>query len=892
VTLPPGIRIGAYEIVAAIGAGGMGEVYRARDTKLGREVAVKVLPPHLTHDRERLTRFEREARLLATVNHPNIAAIYGLDDSTATTALILELVEGQTLADVLKSGRMPVATALSYARQIIDALDAAHEKGIVHRDLKPANIKISPDGVVKVLDFGLAKIADDEAARPDVSQSPTVTAIGTRVGVILGTAAYMSPEQARGKAVDKRTDVWAFGCVLYEMLTGRGSFHGETVSDTIVAILDREPDWASVPADVPPTVVQLLRHCLEKDLRRRLRDIGDARLMLDTPAVLSPATATAELRPSSKKLPWIVAAVAATAAVAALLWRNATPAVSVPQLGRAIRLTNTPTPEFGPAISPDGKWVAYYASDGRRTDLWVKYLDSGSALNLTAALSLELPARTGIGGLSISPDGTQIAFVARQSATVPQFDTWIMPGPVGGTPRMLIPLGQGLQWSPDGKLITYVIGGSTFGDLLMVAASDGTGARAVVEREGGRHLHYPAWTRDGQSIVFIDTYDTWHTEPSDIYSVPVTGGRPAPVVTSPRRAIYPAPMTAGGLVYAGNPTTLELGLWWRPPDAGKSQPLTNGLGEHTEVRLSADGRRLVATLLDIHQSIMSVPVDPSSAPKPLTEGFGGDIEPNIDPRSGRIVFSSSRAGHRSLWTANADASGATPLTNDPAIDERPAFSPDGQQIAFMSDRDGQRGIWLVNAQGGAPRLLAHQVALDVLSWSRDGRRIFFARPTKELPALASVGVDDGKVEAVATTGAAFSPVCSPTEDVIAYLESVTPQAASPATPAGSRNYIRFMDASGKRLFATLPDQVQFANGFLAWSPDGRRLAGASVSAAAPSQLWVVEPTSATPFRKIADLPVSSRPRGLTWTADGTHVVFGNVAATSDIVMYDVQTQQR
>src|SRR4029079_1588585 len=284
-TLARGTRLGSYEVIAPLGAGGMGEVYRARDKRLGREVAIKVLPESFLADRERLARFEREARLLATLNHQNIAQIYGLDGQPPF--IVMELVAGDTIADRLIGNRgMPVADVLPVARQIIDALDAAHEKGIVHRDLKPANIKVTPEGVVKVLDFGLAKADDGERSASDLSQSPTITSDHTRDGVILGTASYMSPEQARGKVVDKRTDIWAFGCVLFEMLTGRRAFPGETVSDTIGAILHSEPEWNALPAGLAPRFRELLNRCLQKDARLRLRDIGDARYELDaTPEI-------------------------------------------------------------------------------------------------------------------------------------------------------------------------------------------------------------------------------------------------------------------------------------------------------------------------------------------------------------------------------------------------------------------------------------------------------------------------------------------------------------------------------------------------------------------------------------------------------------------------------
>jgi len=275
-----GQQIGPYKLVSHLGAGGMGEVYRARDTKLGRDVAIKVLPARFVADRDRVARFEREARLLATLNHPHIGAIYGFDNAGPRCALVLELVEGPTLADRLQKGPIPLAETLNIAQQIADALEAAHEKGVIHRDLKPANIKVSPNGTVKVLDFGLAKASAGTGATSDFSQLPTLTINDTGEGIVVGTPAYMSPEQARGHTVDKRTDIWAFGCVLYEMLTGRAPFPGDTTSDIIVSVLEREPDWSALPPTTPPNIQQLLRRCLEKPVNARLRDIGDARVEL------------------------------------------------------------------------------------------------------------------------------------------------------------------------------------------------------------------------------------------------------------------------------------------------------------------------------------------------------------------------------------------------------------------------------------------------------------------------------------------------------------------------------------------------------------------------------------------------------------------------------------
>ena len=366
--LNAGTRLGSYEIAAAIGSGGMGEVYRARDTKLDRDVAIKILPELFANDPDRLARFKREAKTLAALNHPNIAQIHGVEDSGGIHALVMELIDGEDLAARIARGPMPVAEALPIAKQIADALDAAHERGIVHRDLKPANIKISHDGTVKMLDFGLAKALETGGdSRADAMNSPTFldsSPQATALGVILGTAAYMSPEQARGRTVDKRADIWAFGVVLYEMLTGRCPFKGDTVTDALAAVVTSDPDWAALPSGIPDRVVDLLRRCLEKDTKQRLRDIGDARAELSAPVSgvthvqgrISPAT----LR-SRQRWIWIAGLLLALligTAIGRLLWRG-TPAVS-PLVSFEVSVPDVP----GPVIAPDGSRIAY-TSRGR-----------------------------------------------------------------------------------------------------------------------------------------------------------------------------------------------------------------------------------------------------------------------------------------------------------------------------------------------------------------------------------------------------------------------------------------------------------------------------------------------------------------------------------------------
>src|SRR5215472_4612566 len=320
--LAPGNKLGPHEIVSPLGAGGMGEVYRARDKRLGRDVALKVLPEAFARDAERMVRFEREAKVLASLNHPNIAVLYGLEESNATRALVMELVEGPMLAERIKQGPMAIEEALPIAKQMTEALEYAHERGIIHRDLKPSNVKLTADGQVKLLDFGLAKALEGEKTEEDLQTSPTLSAAATRAGVMLGTAAYMAPEQARGKRVDRRADIWAFGCVLYEMLTGRSAFSGETISDILAGVIRAEPEWSSLPVAIPPRIRELLRRCLQKDIKQRLQAIGEARIAIEqamagtSEAVVSAASRLIEPQPSWRRaLPWIVSAAGLAAAL-------------------------------------------------------------------------------------------------------------------------------------------------------------------------------------------------------------------------------------------------------------------------------------------------------------------------------------------------------------------------------------------------------------------------------------------------------------------------------------------------------------------------------------------------------------------------------------------------
>ena len=500
-----------YEILGKLGAGGMGEVYRARDSKLGREVAIKVLPAEVAHDAESLARFQREAQVLASLNHPNVAAIFGLEESGGERYLILELVPGKTLAEHIKAQHaLPLEEALPIARQIAEALEAAHEKGIIHRDLKPANIKITPDGKVKVLDFGLAKDVTAVARSGDESQSPTISVAATRAGMILGTAGYMSPEQARGKPLDKRTDIWSFGCVLFEMLAGKMSFAGETVSDTIASILTAEPDWSSLPAGIPRRIENLLRRCLEKNPMRRLRDIGDARIEIEDATATRPGQEAPTAQPASpvtekRRASWpTIAACSAVAAIIALLagfWLAGSrkPAPT----GWKGQMLGGATASMGPRISPDGKTLAFQAMVDNLTQVAVMNPRSGNWTVLTHDRT-----RGFVLDLSWSHDGSKI-----------YFDRWVgakgiysIP-PLGGETRLVLEDAASPEPLPDGS--------------LLVARVD-PDRRLRIYRfwpETGKLRAYNAWPElevgsdfrvfpDGKEAVFFGTAEGFETDPS------------------------------------------------------------------------------------------------------------------------------------------------------------------------------------------------------------------------------------------------------------------------------------------------------------------------------------------------------------------------------------------
>src|SRR4051794_13796133 len=621
-SIAPGARLGPFDVTAPLGAGGMGEVYRARDSRLNRDVAIKVLPPEFATDPARMARFSREAQVLAALSHPNIAAIFGLEESGGATALVMELVEGQTLAERIAAGTIPLDEALDIARQIADALEAAHEKGIIHRDLKPANVKINPEGKVKVLDFGLAKAMDaDPISGGNPANSPTLTLDSTRAGQIMGTAAYMSPEQARGKPVDRRADIWAFGVVLYEMLTGKSMFEGETVSDTLAAVLRADIDLKNPPADTPPKVRRLLQRCLERDPKRRLRDIGDAWIEMDAPD--QPA-AVVVAAPAAKRswLPWVVAALAAAAGLAFGLLRQ--PASEprpvlrslVPQKGfvgflnishDGTRLAYTegalnnlhlglrmmdqfegkmiPSTENSsfPSFSPDGQWIVYSTSQNKVKKMAVA---GGASVTLCDGVTTS--------GAAWGPDDTIVFSGGR--------GLWRVPA-TGGTPEEVTKVdaknGETAhvmpQFLPDGRVLFTIGSGSSF-DSSKVGVLDLKTKQYRAVGQAGAGVRYAPTGH----LLYLRS-GTLFAQPFDLKRAATTGPE-APVIEGVSTIGPPGTVDytfsdSGVLVYvtAANNGSQGTTMIWVDRKGGVS-PITANRQPWGTGRLSPDGTRIATGL--------------------------------------------------------------------------------------------------------------------------------------------------------------------------------------------------------------------------------------------------------------------------------------------------------
>jgi len=739
--LAPGTRLGPYEVTAPLGAGGMGEVYRAKDTRLGREVALKLLPEAFAADPERLARFEREARTLASLNHPHIAQIHGLEDASGTPALVMELVEGPTLADRIAEGALPLDEALPIARQIAEALEAAHDQGIVHRDLKPANVKVRPDGTVKVLDFGLAKaVAGDSgvvAASDAPANSPTITSPAmTMRGVILGTAAYMSPEQAKGKPVDRRADIWAFGCVLFEMLTGRRAFEGEDVSDTLASVLRAEPAWSALPATVPERVRTLVRRCLQRDVQKRLPHIGVARLELAediTAEVASATVGSSSGLPWRAQVTWAAVAIGLSLLVGVAARRTVPTPVALPTVQFEVRPPEGHTfpgangvPRF--SLSPDGTQVVFAAGNpGEFDQLFIRRLDSVDAEPIKGT---ESPASGGdrVQQPFFSPDGLWVAYFSGIESALKRV-------PAAGGPAEVL-----------AKLNTQNCMGSWHDDRILLSSAatqgihwipaDGGALTAVtrLDESKGEAAHlYPQFLPDGRRFIFtVRTRDGAFA----VYGASLDGGPPTRITPSSGMGRFVAP---DQLLYLKGNTLVRQRI---DPATFTLQNAAITVAEgvlvaaNGRVGLSSsdDGTLAYVSGSDNQGSLVVQRRDRSGRQTDSTPVVELVTAPwlRLSPDGRRLAYVGGGGGVWDIWVADVTRRTASRLTSSPETEANPVWSPDGRRVIFRRQMsNGLPAILERDAAGLSPERAIAQGTVETQfypeAWSPDGSTIVFRR---------------------------------------------------------------------------------------------------------------------------------------------------------------------
>jgi Tol biopolymer transport system component len=875
-----GSRLGSYEITAKLGEGGMGEVYRATDTKLRRDVAIKVLPQEFTQDRERLARFEREAQLLAQLHHSNIASIFSMERweqapiSSAGSdagehgvpvpifALVMELVEGPTLAERLESGALPFNESLAVSLQLAQALEEAHEKGIVHRDLKPQNIKASVEGKVKVLDFGLAKAMDPMGAASgpgsasQLAASPTLTLGATQMGVILGTAAYMAPEQAKGFPVDKRADIWAFGVVLYEMLTGLRLFEGDSVPETLSLVLQRAVDFEALPASTPAAVRRLLRRCLERNPKNRLHDIADARIVLEEvraggPTEESTRAPAPSTRPSPAKLAAAALLALGTLAGALYVGRATATAPAAAAAGSSAgfhqfaRLTFQSGLESSPAISPDGEFVAFEANDGGDLDLFLLRVGGQRPIHLTE----DSPADDH--HPAFSPDGRFVAFRSERDGG----GLFVM-GATGESVRRLAAFGDNPAWSPDGRQIVFATEGESDPHArekvseLWVVPSAGGEPRRIFAGDAVQ----PVWSPGGHRIAFWRIHSG--TGIRDVWTVAADGGDPRPVTDRPSVDWNPVWARDGAHLYfvsdrggVTNPWRVAIDERTGEPK-GEPEPVVVPTAWSGQLSLTTDERRLVYRTSQMTSEVRRLTLDPAAGrPAGPLETLVHTAIPavGLDVSVDGLIAFRTAAMQEDVYVLQSDGSGMRKLTDDGAKDRNPVWSPDGRALAFYSNRGGRYEIWTVD---------------------RDGNNL---RQRTEV-------TDPKRTE----VGGALFPIWAPDGRAIAFssFDEVARFVLRDDPVTSAEMEILPVDA-GDGLFV-LP---------LSWSPDGARIAGVRIGQNGQLLGGIVVYELATKSTRFLPLPAPTPPSGhifptLTWLPDSRR---GVIRWGSRLLLVDTTT---
>jgi Tol biopolymer transport system component len=878
-----GRTLSHFKIIAKLGEGGMGEVYRAEDSKLGREVAIKVLPETVSAEPERSARFDREARVLASLNHSSIAAIYSFEHEDSVHFLVMELVEGEDLAERMARGPVPLDEALPIALQIAEALETAHEHGIIHRDLKPANVRVTAEGQVKVLDFGLAKAfepGDGTGADADhLSNSPTLIAQMTRVGALLGTAAYMSPEQARGQEADKRADIWSFGVVLYELLAGKRLFDGASMTDVLAAVVRDDLDFPELPEGVPPSIRGLLARCLDRDPKNRLRDIGEARVRiaraLESPEktgayIAAPSAMVVGGRKSSRPYIWgAMLVLVAAIAVGAITWPWAGRSEPANLLSGATmtRITGFAGSETSAAISRDGKTIACLSDRGGQFDVWVIPVSTGQPYNLTKGLVGGLQSL--LRSVSFSPDGSEVVLAGSQNGRLRRMPL------LGGTPRnWLEPQTIMVSWSPDGSRVVYQT--SDPGDPLIVADGDGSDRREILNAGSGYHQHYPTWGADGW-IYLVRGLE--NTRQMDLWRVRPDGTGSERLVTGTREPVHPTPIDEKTVLFIGqDPDGAGPWLWAFDLERRVARRLSFGLEQYTSLAASANGRRLVASVANPRVSLWQVPI----SGEPATESDVGPFElPTVRalaPRFGPedLFYLSSLGSGDGLWRFRNGTTHEIWKGTEVPLLEPVAVSADGASLALILRQNERNVLHVLSADGAELRTLSSAVdVLGSVSWSPDGAWIVAGGEDLDgLPGLFKVGVDGGRVEKI-VEGQALDPVWSPTEELIVY-EGPQVNAFSPVM--GVRPDGASVDLPSLEILAR-GQRVRFL-------PDGRGLIHMKSSANFRQDFWLLD-LSTLQDRQLTRLDDAGTINTFDITPDGKRIVFDRLSEDSDIVLIEL-----
>ncbi len=861
--LAAGTKLGPYEILAPLGAGGMGEVYRARDTRLNRDVAIKVLPEALANDADRLGRFEQEARTIAALNHPNILGIHDIGADDGAPFLVSEFLEGQTLREKLESGPLPVRRAIEYGLGIAQGLAAAHEKGIVHRDLKPENVFVTRDGRVKVLDFGLAKLVTPEKSHETVV---TLMSPATLPGMVMGTVGYMSPEQVRGEPSDARSDIFSFGAVLYEMLTGKRAFKRATSAETMTAILREEPPELSDTGWQGPLALQrIVARCLEKSVERRFQSASDLAFAIESLSGISTTKSVPQPKSSRAWLPWVVAA---ALVMGTAVWEMSRPAAPPPnplEKARFTRVTDFESVEA--AISPDGRFVAFVSDHDGPFDVWLTQVGTGRMINLTQGNAGPLPGP--LRNVGFSGDGSEI---------------WIGGGDVGMRLR-LMPLTGGAPrnflgekaanpaWSPDGERIVYH--NFTNGDPMFVADRTGANALKIFGDQPALHNHFPTWSPDGRWIYFV--HGTPATKEMDLWRIEPDGRNPERLTQRNTYIKYPTPSGNNTVFYVA-PDGDGSGPWLWAFDLKRkeSRRVSIGLEQYTSVQASADGRKLVATISNPVAGLWTVPILDRVADEHDVKPFTVPTVRALAPRFGgsSLFYLSSLGTGDGLWRLRDGQATEVWKGADGALLETPAVSPDGGRVAIVLRRSGKKQLHVLSSDGAELQPIGEGIVAQGSScWSPDGKWIVTGGNDSTGPGLFKIPLEGGApVRLVA--GQALNPVWSPDGNLIVYagtnVSTFAPLLA--VRPDGTR--VEMPHISLRRL----GEHVRF-------SPDGKSLIYMQ-GLLASQDFWLLD-LATMKSRPLTKLQNRAAMRTFDVTSDGKQIVFDRLRENSQVVMIDL-----